>query len=442
MNASFLQVILFLIAGIAAIVLLTVRFKVHPFFALLIACFVTGLGVQIPFLEILTLVKNGFGETMSKLAIIIVLGTAIGVLLERNGSTHVMANYILGLAGAKRASLALSITGFIVGLPIFCDSGYIVLNGINKSLTRKAGLSVAQMSISLATGLLAVHCLVPPHPGITASGITLNVELGKLIGYGILIAIPAMLIGHWWAVYAGRKSSYDTGSKEEEPAIENAVKPSVLVSFLPVAIPILLMAAKSIIGLTRLEDGWLKDCISLPGDPAVALAIGVVLALLAAKNKREISHHLSASVEKAASILVIIGAGGGFGAVLAATHIGDHFSNAFDLATIGIWFPFLLTCILKTAQGSSTVAIITASSIVLPLLPALGLDSANGHLLAVLSMGAGSMMLSHTNDAYFWVVSKFSDIGINTMLRVHTIASLLMGLTTIIVVYILSLIIL
>jgi gluconate:H+ symporter, GntP family len=442
MNASFLQVILFLIAGIASIILLTVRFKVHPFFALLIACFVTGLGVQLPFSEILTLVKNGFGETMSKLAIIIVLGTAIGVLLEKNGSTQVMANYILELAGTRRASLALSITGFIVGLPIFCDSGYIVLNGINKSITRKAGMSVAQMSISLASGLYAVHCLLPPHPGATAAAITLSVELGKLIGYGILIAIPAMLIGHWWAVYAGRKSSYDTGNRHEEPVNENVIKPSVPVSFLPVVIPILLMAAKSIIGFTNVANGWLKDCISLIGDPSVALAIGVVLALLAIKNRKELSHHLSASVEKAGSILVIIGAGGAFGAVLAATHIGDHFSNTLDLAMIGIWFPFLLTCIIKTAQGSSTVAIITASSIVLPLLPALGLDSANGHLLAVLSMGAGSMMLSHTNDAYFWVVSKFSDIGINTMLRVHTIASLLMGLTTMIIIYILSLIIL
>lgn len=442
MNASFLQVILFLIAGIISIVLLTVRFKVHPFFALLIACFVTGLGVQIPFLEILNLVKNGFGETMSKLAIIIVLGTAIGVLLEKNGSTQVMANYILGLAGTKRASLALSITGFIVGLPIFCDSGYIVLNGINKSLTRKTGMSVAQMSISLATGLLSVHCLVPPHPGVTASAITLDVELGKLIGYGIVIAIPAMLIGHWWAVHAGRKSSWDPGNNNEETADENSTKPSVLISFLPILVPILLMAAKSIIGLISMEDSWFKDCIFLMGDPSVALAIGVILALLAVKKRKELSHHLSASVEKAASILVIIGAGGAFGAVLAATHIGDHFSNTFNLATIGIWFPFLLTCIIKTAQGSSTVAIITSSSIVLPLLPALGLGSADGHLLAVLSMGAGSMMLSHTNDAYFWVVSKFSDIGINTMLRVHTIASGLMGLTTMIIIYILSLFIL
>jgi GntP family gluconate:H+ symporter len=440
MNASFLQVILFLIAGIASIILLTVKFKVHPFFALLIACFVTGLGVTIPPAEILVLIKNGFGDVMSKLAIIIVLGTTIGVLLEKNGSTQVMANFILELAGPKRASLALSVTGFIVGLPIFCDSGYIVLNGINRSITRKAAMSVAQMSISLASGLYAVHCLLPPHPGATAAAITLNVDLGKLIGYGILIAIPAMLIGHWWAVFAGGKSSYEPVNSAEEQ--DTAQRPSVMVSFLPVIIPIILMAIRSIIGLTNMEDGWIKNLFTLTGDPAVALAIGVLLALAGIKNRSALSHHLSAAVEKAGSILVIIGAGGAFGAVLAATDIGNHFGNALDLGTIGIWFPFLLTCIIKTAQGSSTVAMITASSIVLPLLPALGLDTSNGHLLAVLSMGAGSMMLSHTNDAYFWVVSKFSDIGINTMLRVHTMASLLMGLTTMIITYILSLIIL
>jgi gluconate:H+ symporter, GntP family len=441
MNVSFLQVILFLIAGIASIILLTVKFRVHPFFALLIACFVTGLGVEIPPADILVFIKNGFGDVMSKLAIIIVLGTTIGVLLEKNGSTKVMANFILELAGPKRASLALSFTGFIVGLPIFCDSGYIVLNGINKSITRKAGMSVAQMSISLASGLYAVHCLLPPHPGATTAAITLNVDLGILIGYGILIAIPAMLIGHWWAVYAGRRSSYEPASIPEEED-DNSTKPSVLASFLPVVIPIVLMAIKSIIGLTNMNDGLAKDLLMLAGDPAVALAIGVLLALAGINNRKELSHHLSAAVEKAGSILVIIGAGGAFGAVLAATHIGDHFGNTFNLGTIGIWFPFLLTCIIKTAQGSSTVAIITASSIVLPILPALGLDSSNGHLLAVLSMGAGSMMLSHTNDAYFWVVSKFSDISINTMLRVHTVASLLMGMLTMIIIYILSLFIL
>src|SRR6186997_685940 len=253
MNVSFLQVIVSLLAGIIFIILLTVKFKVHPFFALIIACFITGLGVQLPFAEILSLIKNGFGDVMSKLAIIIVLGTTIGVLLEKNGSTNVMAASILKLVSQKRSSLALSITGFIVGMPIFCDSGYIVLSGINRSLIKRTGVAVATMSISLASGLYDVNCLLPPHPGATAAAVTLEVDFGKLILYGILIAIPAMLTGHWWAAYAGQKAlstgqagktNGETGDGSKE---EIFAGPKPILAFLPVVIPILLMAARSIL---------------------------------------------------------------------------------------------------------------------------------------------------------------------------------------------------
>ena len=451
MSPSFFQVIIFLLAGIISIILLTVKFRVHPFFALIIACFITGLGVQIPFLEILALIKNGFGDIMSKLAIIIVLGTTIGVLLEKNGSTQVMASSILKLVGQKRSSLALSFTGFIVGLPIFCDSGYIVLNGINKSLIRRTGIAAATMSISLASGLYAVHCLLPPHPGATAAAGTIGVDFGKLILYGILIAIPAMLIGHWWAVYTGRKSGTEI-KHQEEIEDDGLSKPKVIPAFLPVIIPILLMSLRSVVVMEKENMSTLRNVFNILGDPAIALAIGVILAMLNGKNspkesaekrtKHSLSLHLSSAVEKAGGILVIIGAGGAFGAVLAATNIGKHFSETLDLKMLGIWFPFLLTALIKTAQGSSTVAIITASSIVLPLLTPLGLDSANAKMLAVLAMGAGSMMISHSNDAYFWVISKFSDIDIKTMLRVHAVASVLMGSITMIFVWLLSLIIL
>lgn len=440
MNISFLQVAISMLAGISAIVLLTVRFRIHPFFALLIACFVTGLGLQMPVEVILQLIKNGIGDVLSKLTLIIVLGTTIGVLLERNGSTFVMANAILKLTGAKRASMALSITGFIVGLPIFCDSGYIVLNGINKSLIRRTGFAVAQLSISLSSGLYAVHCLVPPHPGAAAAASALEVDYGKLILYGFFIAIPAMLVGHWWAMHAGKKTKTNTspGITEEEDTIPTRF-PGTLPAFLPVVIPILLMALRSLSGLNENAHGNIKQLINVAGDPAIALAVGVGLSVLATKNRKaNLTHYLAAAVEKAGGILVIIGAGGAFGAVLAASNIGLHFNQTLDMKTIGIWFPFLLACILKTAQGSSTVAIVTASTILLPLLPASGLDTDNGRLLAVLAMGAGSMMVSHTNDAYFWVISTFSGIDIKTMLRVHTIASVLMGMITIGIIYLLS----
>ena len=439
MNVSFLQELIALFSGIVIIILLTAKYHVHAFFALLIACFVTGLGVQLPLTNLLSIVKDGFGNIMKSLGLIIVLGTTLGVLLEHTRSTRVMANYILKKAGEKNSAFALSLTGFIVGLPVFCDSGFIVLNGLNKSLSKKTGISIAIMSVSLATGLYSVHCLIPPHPGAAAAAGAIGADYGKLILYGIIIAIPAMLVGHWWAVYAGKKIT--AIEVEHDEVIEDTTAhPSVLKAFLPVIVPILLIALRSFfINDAAPKNGWLNNLLSL-GEPVIALSVGVLLAFATKANwkKKTVSYLLQDAVEKAGGIVVIIGAGGAFGAVLAATKMGIHFSEVVALNSLGILFPFLVTFLLKTAQGSSTVAIITAASIVLPLLPALGLDTANGKLLAVLSMGAGSMMISHANDAYFWVITKFSGLDIKTTLKVYSIATIFMGLTTLLMVYLLS----
>ncbi|OQP67962.1 GntP family permease [Niastella populi] len=442
MTTSFVQVMLFLALGIGIIILLTAVFRIHAFFALLIACFVVGLGVQMPVATIINVTKQGFGHIMQSLGFIIVLGTTLGVTLEHTGSTRVMANWILKRIGEKKAPLAMSITGFIVGLPIFCDSGYIVLNGLNKSLSRRTGISMIIMSTSLATGLYSVHCLIPPHPGAAAAAGTIGVDYGRLILIGIVVAIPAMLVGYAWARYAGKKFPTD-GPAEAAVEMPSKTAPSVISSFLPVIVPIILIGIKSFLTIEAGETipAWMQLFL-ITGDPVIALTIGVVLALVAIRSwkKGDIGKLLQEAAEKAGGILVIIGAGGAFGAILAATQVGGHVSKAFNLQALGIFFPFMLTAVLKTAQGSSTVAIITASSIILPLLPSLGLQSETGKLLAVLSMGAGSMTISHANDAYFWVISKFSGLEMKPMLQVYTVATLLMGLVTLLVVFLLSLI--
>src|ERR1700743_3638905 len=194
-----------LVAGIALIVILTTQFKVPAFFALFLACLVVGLGIRLPLEGVVSVMKDGFGNIVKSLGLIIVLGTTLGLLLEYTGSTTVMASFLLKRLGNRFAPLAMSLTGFIVGLPIFCDSGYIVLSGLNRSMAKRTGISMATMSVSLATGLLAVHCLVPPHPGVSAAAVTIGVDFGRLILIGIPIAIPAMIVGNLWANYAGRK---------------------------------------------------------------------------------------------------------------------------------------------------------------------------------------------------------------------------------------------
>lgn len=439
MNVSLFHLMAFLIAGIVVIILLTAKYKVHAFFALMIACFVVGVGVQMPVVAIVKSMKEGFGHIMQSLGFIIVLGTALGVLLEHTGSTHVMADWILRKTGERRASLAMNITGFVVGLPIFCDSGYIVLSGLNKSLAHRTRIVMPVMATSMAAGLYAVHCLIPPHPGASAAAGMMQVDFGRLILFGIGIAIPASLAGYAWALYAGRKIAYQPGTAETtaQPA---TAKPGVLRSFLPVIVPILLIALGAFGGMEK-KESLIWQVLSVTGDPVVALSLGVLLALTAMPvwNKMEIGKLLQEGAEKAGGILVIIGAGGAFGAILAATNIGQHLEQALPLGNFGIFFPFLLTALLKTAQGSSTVAIITAASIVQPLLPALGLATPEGQMLCVLAMGGGSMMISHANDAYFWVISKFSGLEMKTMLKVYSIATVWMGLTVLLGVYLLSL---
>ena len=440
MVTGFTLLIVSLLAGITIIVLLTTKFHIHAFFALLIACFVVGLGAQMPVANIIDTTKEGFGNIMRSLGFIIVLGTTLGIILEHTGSTKVMAAFILKVTGERNASLAMSITGFIVGMPVFCDSGFIVLAGINKSVSNRAGIPVAITSVSLATGLLSVHCLIPPHPGAASAAGAIGVDFGKLILVGIIAALPAMITGNIWAKFAGRKLAY-IPAEEIIISEEGTKPPSVIEAFLPVIIPIILIALKSFLSIEKPATGWVK-IFSAVGDPVIALAIGLLLAFNCSRawTKHTLSKQLQESAEKAGGILVIIGAGGAFGAVLAATKIGEQFSALLPLSTLGLLFPFLITFVLKTAQGSSTVAIITAASIIQPLLPALGLETSTGKLVCVLSMGAGSMMISHANDAYFWVIAKFAGLNMQTMLKLYSTATILMGLVTLLSVYILSLI--
>ncbi|MBB5439217.1 GntP family gluconate:H+ symporter [Pedobacter sp. AK017] len=438
-ETSFIYLLICLLAGISIIVLLTTKFKVPAAFALIIGCFLVGLGAHLSLTDVVNIMKEGFGNIIKSLGLIILLGTTLGILLEYTGSTSVMANYILKKLGEKRTVWGISITGYIVGLPIFCDSGYIVLSGLNKTLAKRAGISIVIMSVSLATGLYSVHCMVPPHPGSAAAAGIIGADIGKLILIGSLVAIPAMMVGNIWARYAGKNLPLPV-VEEETPTDVRLHQPSVIQSFLPIVVPIVLIALKSFVTIEVTPDkAWMTAILSF-GDPVIALIIGILLTFFCKKSwkRAELGHLLQDSAEKAGGILVIIGAGGAFGAILAAIKIGTHLSESLALDSMGLFFPFLLTFVLKTAQGSSTVAIITAASIVLPLLQVLGLDTETGKLLCVLAMGAGSMMISHANDAYFWVIAKFSGLDMKTMLRVYSVATVLMGLTSFAMVYILS----
>lgn len=438
---STLLVSLLVIISIIAIILLTSAVKLKAFVALFLVSLFLAV-TTLPPGQVISTIKDGFGSTMGSIGLLIILGTMIGVTLDRTGATIRMAEYIVSKTGEKRSAHALGMTGFLTGLPIFCDSGFIILSGLAKSFSVRSGLPMAFMATLLASSLYSVHCLIPPHPGALAAAGIMKANIGYLIVTGVLLAIPATIAAFVWSRWITRRLGIkETGTVNVPRQTDTRDLPPVLLSFLPVVVPLLLITVRSLATLFDSEGlSLFSRLFYFPGDPVIALSAGAFLSLflLRKKDTGTLNDVFTEAVEKAGPILIVTAAGGMFGMVIKATGTGESLGRLLAGTNIGLVVPFLIAALMKTAQGSSTVAIITAASFMEPMLALLGLDTEWGRLLAMLSMGAGSMVVSHANDSYFWVVSNFSGIDINTALRVYTPATLIMGLVVFSFIWIIS----
>ncbi|MCL5270790.1 MAG: GntP family permease [bacterium] len=456
--------ILILVLGIIFIVVATARFKLHPFLALLVASYGIGFAAGLPPLKIGETITGGFGGILTSIGIVIILGTIIGVVLEKSGAAVTMADSVLKVVGERRPGIAMSIIGYIVSIPVFCDSGFVILSALRKSLTRRAGVSGVMMSVALATGLYATHTLVPPTPGpIAAAGnLGLSDNLGLVILVGAIIAIPAAIAGYVWAIIAGRRyrcgddaaAAADCAATEGEVDAAAAAEsyeelkarygrlPRARTAFAPIILPIVLIGLGSLAAFPThpLGQGWFFQAASFTGVPVNALFIGFLasLVLFPKFDEETLSGWVGQGLKDAAVIIMITGAGGSLGAVLKATPIGAYLGQTLAQYHAGIFLPFIIAAALKTAQGSSTVSLVTTSALVMPLLPDLGLASVMGRVLTVMAIAAGSMTVSHANDSYFWVVAEFSGMDVATAYRSQTVATLIQGITTIIIVAILT----
>ena len=449
--------VLILVALIAFIVLSTTRLKLHPFLALLAAAFIAGFAYQLPSAEIVKTITGGFGSILGYIGIVIVLGTVIGVILERSGAAITMAETVIKLLGERFPTLTMSIIGYLVSIPVFCDSGYVILNSLKNALAARMKISVVAMSVALATGLYATHTFMPPTPGpIAAAGnLGLDASLGLVIAVGLVVAFITALAGMWWA---NRFIGKDIALEDDGlplPAAEDFAElkarygklPSAFQAFAPIFVPILLICLGSIAVFPSkpLGEGFVLAALSFLGQPVVALLVGLALAcsLLKSDDKRKEFHdHVVEGLLSAAPILLITGAGGAFGAVLKVTPLGDYLGNTLSALGIGLFMPFVVAAALKSAQGSTTVALVTTSALVAPMLGQLGLDSEMGRVLTVMAIGAGAMTVSHANDSFFWVVTQFSRMPVAVAYRAQTVATLIQGLAGIITVWLLSLVLL
>lgn len=432
---------LWLLLVITLIVWTTVRYKLHPFLALLAGALVMGFLARLETTVLIGAVAGGFGSTLRSIGIVIAAGAIIGEYLDRSGGARVLANKILKITGERNAPLSMSMTGYIVSIPVFCDSGFIVLSALNKAISKRTGISLAVLAVALASGLYATHVFVPPTPGPLAVAATLGADIGWVLILGVFVAIPVVGAALLWAtLYCNRYTiEYDLATDETRM---DGPPPSFRVAVAPILIPIVLIALKSIAEYPTLPfgEGLVYSTALFLGDPIIALLVGVLFAFMMVRGgrKRIQEAWLESGLREAGVIILITGAGGAFGAVLRETQLGDFAAQFANIEGLGVLIPFLIAAFLKTAQGSSTVAIITTAAICAPLLGALGLDSTTGAALAVLVIGAGSLTVSHVNDSYFWVVSKFSHMDTATALKTHTMASLIMGVTGLVMVQLMA----
>ena len=440
------MLLVILVIAIVMIVVLISKFKVHAFLSLLAASFFVGFAAGMNPVDVTKAIMKGFGGTAERIGIVIIAGTIIGVFLEKTGAALTMAETVLKWVGPKRPAMAMSIIGYITSIPVFCDSGFVILSALNKSLSKKSGVSMAVMATALSTGLYATHTLVPPTPGPIAAANNLHADLGMVIFLGLIVAIPVTIAGYLWATkFASQYEVLAETSVSYEELLEKfKTLPSATQAFTPLVLPIVLIALKSVANFPSLPfgSGTLKLAIDFVGEPMISLLFGVLfcLSLVPKLDEEVLSGWVGDGIKDSAAIIMITAAGGSLGALLAASKIADYLGSSLAVFNLGIFLPFVIAAALKTAQGSSTVALITTSAIVYPLLGSLGLASPLGAVLATMAVGCGAMVVSHANDSYFWVVSQFSGLKVDLAYKCQTLGTLVQGLTGIVVVYLLRIV--
>lgn len=444
--------VILLLLSVVFIIVATTKLKLHPFLALLISAF--GYGVfcgKMSLADVVKSVNSGFGDTIGYIGIVILAGSVIGTFLEKSGGAFKLAESTLKLVGTKNVPLAMSIIGYIVSIPVFCDSGFVILSSLGRGLSRKAKISLATSAVALSLGLYASHTMVPPTPGPIAAAGLLKADLGLVILWGLLVSLIALTAGWLFAVkFAGRIYINPESESEESSPEELATQgPSAIKSVIPILLPIVLIVLRSVGNLEGQPFGVGNAAvfISFIGQPVVALLVGVFFALLLPKKLTtemlSTSGWVGQAVVAGATIIIITGCGGAFGKVLQNSGISEVVKGYLGKsAGLSIWLPFIIAAALKTAQGSSTVAIITTAGIVGPLLGALGLEAPTARALAVVAIGAGSMVVSHANDSYFWVVTGLSKMSVKDGYKLQTLGTLVEGGAAAIVLWVISLIVL
>lgn len=413
------QMIIALIVGILLLVFLILKTKVHPFLGLIIAAVVIGLVGGMAPEQIPNSIKNGFGGTLGSIGIIIGFGVMMGQIFDRTGAAERMALTFIKMFGKKREHWAMALTGFIVSIPIFCDSGFVIVSPVAKAISKKTRRSIVEIAGPLAVGLVITHSLVPPTPGPLGVAGTFGVDVGEFLLKGILIALPMAIVATLYFQYLGKKlyqlpsddgNSWIRPEKREEVQDNEALTPSkelpsAFESFLPLLAPIILILLSNVMKALN-ASGSLFGVISFLGNPIIAVGIGLLLAIFVLGRKMDrktILDEMNTGIKSAGIIILLTGGGGALGQILKDSGTGDYVAQLLSGTSIPIiLLPFIIATLVRFIQGSGTVAMITAAGISAPILQAAGANM----LLGAYAACIGSLFFSYFNDSYFWVVNN------------------------------------
>ncbi|TRM12018.1 GntP family permease [Lentibacillus cibarius] len=431
MDVSGSQMILGLVIGVILLILLVLKTKIHAFIALIIAASVTGIIGGMDPSNVVTEITNGFGSTLGSIGIVIGFGVMMGRLLEVSGAAEKLAYTLIKKLGQKKEEWAMAAAGYIVSIPIFVDSAFVILNPLVKALSRKTGKSVIALGVALGIGLAATHHAVPPTPGPLGVAGIFGADIGLMILTGLIFSIPIIMAGVWYARWIGNRiyqipeedgdefirpdnkqvyQNFVADSEEREKDL-----PSLTKSIMPILLPIILIFLNTTVGALN-ESGVLAvndtllSYIEFFGNPIIAVGIGLIAAIYTLTSnvgRVETLDRMEEGIKTAGIILLVTGAGGALGNVLRASGAGDYIAHQIaEWPLPAILVPFFIATIVRLIQGSGTVAMITAASISAPIVGNLDVSL----VLAAQASTLGAMVFSYFNDSLFWVVNRMLGI--------------------------------
>jgi len=442
---SDLSLIFIAIAGIFLLLFLVLQTKLHAFVALLFVSLVVGLAAGMPVDEIIATIEKGMGGTLGFVAVVVGLGAMFGRILEVSGGAERLAQTIIQRFGEDRSQWALSITGFLVAIPVFFDVGFIILVPLIYGLAKKTGKSLLYYGIPLLAGLAVTHSFIPPTPGPIAVADLIGADLGWVILFGVLAGIPATILsGPIFGRYIATKihatiPEYMSIPEQKE---EKELPSFKLIAFL-ITIPLPLILLNTVSNVVLQEEHVLRSTLSFIGHPFVALTLTTLLAFYTLRkqqgfSKEDVQEIANKALEPAGIIILVTGAGGVFKQVLIDSGVGNVLGDMMASTSFPpLLLAFIIAAFVRIIQGSATVAMITAAGLISPVIDTIGLT---GPILGmmVIAIASGATILSHVNDSGFWLVSRYLGLDVSQTLRSWTVMETIIAVTGFIVVFGLS----